>query len=80
MITRLTTYLLEHQYGFLQTYYTPQHTEFEVVDAQERPVVRLTMKGSGEAAVLSAMPVLSVASQLAPAAAHLLQHLLQLDA
>lgn len=79
MITRLTTYLLVHQYGFLQTYDTPEQMEFEVFDAEDRPIVRLTVKGSSATAVRSAMPVLSEARHLAPDVVHLLQHLLQLE-
>lgn len=79
MITRLTTYLLEHQYGFLQTYYTPEHTEFEVFDAQDQPVVQLTVKGSSETVAQWATQALPVASHLAPDAAHLLRHLLQIE-
>lgn len=79
MITRLTTYLLEHQYGFLQTYHTPEQAEFEVFDAQAQCVVHLTVKGSNATVARSAAQALSVASDLAPEVAHLLQHLLQLE-
>lgn len=80
MITRLTTYLLEHRYGFLQTYYAPEHVEFEVVDAQEQSVVHLTVKGTNATVTRSATQALCAASDLTPDAAHLLRHLLQLEA
>ena len=80
MITRLTTYLLEHQYGFLQTYETLEQTAFEVVDAQERSIVRLTLTSNSAAAAQSATQVLSEVRHLAPDAVSLLQHLLQLEA
>ena len=78
MITRLTTYLLEHQYGFLQTYDTLEQTEFEVFDAQDRPMIHLRLKGSRATAAQSVTQVLSEARHLAPDVTHLLQHLLHL--
>lgn len=77
MITRLTTYLLERQYGFLQTYHTPEHTEFEVFDTEERSVIHLTMKSAKETETRSMTQRVPVACRLMPAADHLLQHLLQ---
>lgn len=77
MITRLTTYLLERQYGFLQTYYTPEHTEFEVFDAEDQPVIHLMVNGVNETTMQSMAQMASVVRHLTPEADHLVQHLLQ---
>lgn len=78
MITRLTTYLLEQQYGFMQTCYTPEHADFDVFDAEQRPIVQLTVKATNDTQALSEAQALPISSPLAPDAAQLLQHLLQL--
>jgi hypothetical protein len=77
MITRLTTYLLERQYGFLQTYYTPEHTEFEVFDAEDQPVIHLMVKSVNEMAMPSMAQMAHDGRHLTPEADHLVQHLLQ---
>jgi hypothetical protein len=79
MITRLTTYLLERHYGFLQTYYTPEHTAFEIFDDQDQPVIHLTVKGASGTAPRSAVQTSPVLCHLAPEATNLVQHLLQLE-
>ena len=76
MITRLTTYLLERQYGFLQTYYTPEHMEFEVFDTEDQPVIHLTVMSMNETATRSIAQTASVVRHLTPEADHLVQHLL----
>lgn len=78
MITRLTTYLLEKQYGFMQTCYTPAHSDFDVFDAAQQPIVHLTVKATNDTQALSEVQALPTSSPLAPDAAQLLQHLLQL--
>lgn len=79
MVTRLTTYLLERQYGFLQTYHMPEHAEFEVFDARDQPVVNLTLQGVSETVAQSTVQTLPDSHHLAPEADCLVQHLLQLE-
>ena len=79
MITRLTTYLLEKQVGFLQTCYTPEHADFDVFDAAQQTIVRLTIKATNDMQALSEARAVPISSHLAPDAAQLLQHLLQLE-
>ena len=40
-LSRLTTYLLEEQYAFLQTFHSGQHTEFEIFQQSGQVVIRL---------------------------------------
>ena len=79
MITRLTTYLLEQQYGFLQTCYAPGHSDFDVFDAEHQPMVHLTVKATNDMQALSEARALPIFSHLAPDVAQLLQHLWRLD-
>ncbi len=79
MITRLTTYLLEQQYGFLQTCYASGHSDFDVFDVEHQPIVHLTVKATNDMQALSEARALPISSHLAPEAAQLLQHLLRLE-
>jgi hypothetical protein len=76
IITRLTTYLLHHQYDFLQTCHDASHMDFDILAQPDRPAVRLVLRASNEPATSFE----SLASQQPPlpkAVLPLLQHLLQ---
>jgi hypothetical protein len=76
IITRLTTYLLHHQYDFLQTCHDASHMDFDILMQRDHPPVRLILRaGDGPATSLE-----SLASQQPPfpkPVRLLLQHLLR---
>jgi hypothetical protein len=79
IITRLTTYLLQKHYSFLQTYYDAGHVDFDIFNQQNQPLVRLTLQ-AGDGPDSSASLPDSTTFRLLPAdTAHLLQHLLQTE-
>ena len=48
-LRRLTTYLLEEQYAFLQTFHRGQRTEFEIFQQSGQAMVRLTLQATASA-------------------------------
>ena len=79
MITRLTTYLLDKQYGFLQTCGAVAHTDFDIFNPQDLPIVRLTFEAADDAEASPETPASPVSRDLTPAAVDLLHHLLQTE-
>ena len=75
IITRLTTYLLQKSYGFVQTCYDAGGTDFDIFTLQNHPMVRLTLR----AAESSGTPTSVSSRPLTADVVQLLQHLLQAD-
>lgn len=46
LMTRLTTYLLHHQYDFMQTCHDANHADFDVLASPEHPAVRLSLQAA----------------------------------
>lgn len=78
MITRLTTYLLQDHYMFLQTRYDTTRVGFEIFTAQEQLLLRLTLQTTESTTSVSRLPTTRTPLPLAAEATRLLQHLLQL--
>ena len=76
VITRLTTYLLQKSYDFLQTSHATSHVDFDIF-AQQHPLVHLTLRSveEGSPAPGTLAPVLPPA--LAADAIELIHHLLR---
>jgi hypothetical protein len=72
LITRLTTYLLQKSYDFLQTSHAADHVDFEIF-AQQQPLVHLILQ-----AVEAADPTAGSLPPTLPAdALELMHHLLE---
>lgn len=74
--TRLTTHLLQHQYDFLQTFYGPTHTDFDIFTPQQ-PLVRLSLQSTATPEATSTPAVLAAFPCLAADAVGIIHHLLQ---
>lgn len=77
IITRLTTYLLQHHYTFMQICYDTQHVGFEIFTQQGQLVVRLTLQAADDPGALSRRSPDELPAFLSADAVRLLQHLLR---
>lgn len=76
MMTRLTTYLLQHQYEFLQTYHDAHHMEFDILVQPDRPAVRLVLQ-AGETPAPSPESLAAQQPSFPKPVLVMLQHLLR---
>jgi len=78
-IERLTAFLLQHQYGFLQTFNPDDalHPVFEIFPAQAQPGVRLTLRAIESGASTPLIHTPANAATASPETAALLQRLLE---
>ncbi|HEY7495837.1 MAG TPA: hypothetical protein VIH59_32630 [Candidatus Tectomicrobia bacterium] len=73
--TRLTTYLLQKSYDFLQTSHAAGHTDFEIF-AQQQPLVHLTLQAVEEGSPTAGILAPTLPPTLAAEALELVHHLL----
>lgn len=76
VITRLTTYLLQKPYDFLQTSYADSHVDFDIF-AQQHPLVHLTLRSAEEESPAPGMLAPVLPPTLAADAVALIHHLLR---
>ena len=76
IITRLTTYLLQKSYTFLQTSHNASQVDFDIF-VQQQPLVRLTLQSVEEGSPASGTLAPTLPETLAADAVELIQHLLQ---
>ena len=75
-ITRLTTYLLQKSYDFLQTSHNASQVDFDIF-VQQQPLVHLTLQSVEEGGPASGTLAPTLPEALAADAVELIQHLLQ---
>jgi hypothetical protein len=76
LITRLTTYLLQKSYNFLQTSHAAGHVDFEIF-AQQQPLVHLTLRAVEEESATARTLAPTLPPTLAADALELIHHLLR---
>jgi hypothetical protein len=76
LITRLTTYLLQKSYGFLQTSHAAGHVDFDIF-AQQQPLVHLTLQSTEEASPTAEILAPTLPPTLATDALELIHYLLR---
>jgi hypothetical protein len=79
IITRLTAYLVQEQYEFLQTFYDTTHTAFDIFK-QQQPIVCLTLRSVEDNDPASTPAALVSTHALTADAVALVQYLLQGEA
>ena len=79
VMERLTTFLLHHQYEFVQTFNpsAARHTIVEIFPAQAQPGVRLTLQATESGTSTSLLPTPADLTAAPPETAALLQRLLE---
>ena len=76
VLTRLTTYLLQQSYDFLQTSHAAGHVDFDVF-SQQQPLVRLTLRAVEAGGSAPGRPTPVLPPTLAADAVALIHHLLR---
>ncbi len=79
IITRLTTYLLEHRCSFLQTRHDAGQVDFDVFDLQNQPLIRLKLQVNDQPGPKVETLAALTPRPLAAEAMRLLRHLVQAD-
>jgi hypothetical protein len=79
ILTRLTTYLLQHHHGFVQTSHATGHTDFDIFTQQQQPLMRLSFQATEDPDACSGTRVPTICNPLTADAVQLLQHLLQTE-
>jgi len=74
--TRLTTYLLQHHYAFLQTCHDVTQNDFDILH-QQHPLLRLTLRSADLSDSPPGLSLSALPPTLAAEAVAILQHLLQ---
>jgi hypothetical protein len=74
LITRLTTYLLQKSYDFLQTSHAASHVDFEIF-AQRQPLVHLTLQPVEEESATAGILVPTLPPTLVAEALELIYYL-----
>jgi hypothetical protein len=75
LITRLTTYLLQKSYNFLQTSHAAGHADFAIF-AQQQPLVHLTLQSVEEESPMAGILAPTLPPTLGADALALIHHLL----
>ncbi|MGQ4810643.1 hypothetical protein NKDENANG_04141 [Candidatus Entotheonellaceae bacterium PAL068K] len=79
IITRLTTYLLEHRQSFLQTRHDATRTDFDIFGPQDQPLIRLTLQAADRPGPDLETLACLMPRPLTTEAMRLLRHLVQAD-
>ena len=79
IITRLTTYLLERHWSFVQTRYHAERADFDVFDSQHQPLIGVRLQVADRPDPASETLAILAPRPLNTEATRLLQHLLQAE-